>query len=271
MNAPASIEVKVVFDAALRGRRGPTRVVPHTRTAGKRGWHVLGCFHLLVAASLYYGIWWRVDPFLYMTLMLKMPVQMDLNAAAGIFGVPGASQGPRSADASTTTLPASTSARTSQVVMGSATYGWLTLSSVSAGALSLAAGAAMARFRGTPWRRSTRVVVLLITFGLVLWSLLEWRAYGREYPPNHLRLWMGGVLLFAFAVGLLLGRFARGTTKLAAGMLLLSGAGTAAALFLGARVDAIEPLHATPARLAAAFGIHSAYGWILIPVLRWLR
>lgn len=266
MTTPSTIEVKVVFDSALRGRRGTVRVTPHTRAEGARSWHALGIVHLLVAAALYYGIWWRVDPFLYMTLMMKTPVEMDLGAAAGMFGVPGASDATRAEKSA-----ASAAVRKTQTTLGSAVVGWLAVSTASACALALAAGAGWARFRGGGFARFA--LMLAIFMGIVLWlaAFLEWRAYGPAYPPKHLRLWMGGLVVLCGFVGLLMGRFARGLSKFAAFALILAGVGTVIAIHLGARNEAIEPPYATGTALAAAFAIHSAYGWLTLPLLRWMR
>src|SRR3990172_2018373 len=86
MTTSAPLEVKVIFDASSRGRRRPTRRVSHSpRVSRSSPWIVLGLLNFLAAGGLYYATWWRVDPFIYMTLMLKTPVDMDLNMAAGIF------------------------------------------------------------------------------------------------------------------------------------------------------------------------------------------
>jgi hypothetical protein len=266
MSSPSTIEVKVVFDSTLRGRRGTVRVTPHTRAEGARSWRALGVVHLLVAAALYYGIWWRVDPFLYMTLMMKTPVEVDLGAAAGMFGVPGATQATRAEKAE-----ASIAVRKTQTAVGSTVLGWLTVSTASACALALAAGAGWARFRSSGFTRSAWLLVVLGTFALWLAAFLEWRAYGAAYPPKHLRVGMGGVVVLCGFIGLLMGRFARGLSKFAAFALILGGVGTVVAIQLGAQYEAIEPAYATGTALAIAFAVHSAYGWLTLPLLRWLR
>jgi len=266
MTSPSVVEVKVVFDAASRGRRGAVRVAPHTRAEGARAWHALGVVHLLVAAALYYGIWWRVDPFLYMTLMMKTPVDMDLGAAAGMFGVPGAADEARAEKARV-----SASTRMTQTVLGSTVGGWLALSTASACALALAAGAGWARFRGSGLRRAAWFIAVLAALVVVVSAYVEWQKYERAYPPNHLRCWMGGVVLLFGAIGLLLGRLARGLSTLAGITLIIAGVGTVAAMLLGARHDAIEPQYATAAALAIAFGVHSAYGWLTLMLVRWVR
>lgn len=266
MTSPSTIEVKVVFDSTSRGRRGTVRVTSHTRAEGARSWHALGVVHLLVAAALYYGIWWRVDPFLYMTLMMKTPVEVDMGAAAGMFGVPGATVATRAEKAE-----ASVTVRKAQTLLGSTVVGWLTVSTASACAVALAAGAGWARFRGGGFMRFALLTFILGAVVLGLAAFLEWRSYGTGYPPKHLRLWMGGLVALLGCVGLLMGRFARGLSKLAAFALILGGVSTVVAIQLGARYEAIEPQYATGTALAVAFAIHSAYGWLTLPLLSWMR
>lgn len=261
MTSPNAIEVKVVFDASSRGKRGAVRLTPHSRTEGTRSWRVLGAMHLLVAAALYYCIWWKIDPFLYMTLMLKTPVDVDLGAAAGMFGLSGAA----------TPAAPPPSARGAQVAIGSTIYGWLALSTLSTCAVALAGGACWGRFRGGGIIRSAWLITILIALGLWLAAFLVWRNYGTSYPPTHLRMWMGGVVALAAAVGLLLGRSARGMTKLASIALIVAGAGTVVAMFLGDRYDAVEPTYVTATALTIAFALHAGYGLLVLPILRWMR
>jgi len=269
MNTSAPIEVKVIFDASSRGRRKPThRVRSSPRVSRSSPWIILGVFNLLAAGGLYFAAWWRVDPFIYLTLMLKTPVDMDLDQAAGIF-VPRNHE-PREPAAQPLPVSVALSAWTGDTVrkvMGSAAYGWLTLATAAACALSLSAGAALSRIGGSPWRRAGIVLAATLTLVLAVAAFAVWNEYGRKYLPSHLRFGMGGLVLWTASIGLALGRAGRGLARLAAITLILSAVGTVVALYLGSLCGAIPPEQSTPLYLALAFLIHSIYGWIQLPTL----
>lgn len=214
---------------------------------------------------MYVTVWWRIDPFLYMTLMLKTPVAVDLNQMSGVFTGSPRSRPPVEAPAP------GPDARTTQAVMGGTAYGWLTLATAGTFALALAGGAAIGRSRGTQWRRNALVVLIVVVLGLGVAALFVLRGYGWEYTPRQLRVGMCGLTLLTACMGCLLERRARVLGWIAASALVVSAVGTVVALKLGVSSGAIEPHYATPQALTAAFGIHSAYGWILMPVMRWLR
>ena len=273
MTATAPLEVKVIFDASSRGRRKPTRRVSRPpRISRSSPWIVLGVFNLLAAGGVYYATWWRADPFIYLTFMLKTPVDMDLDQAAGIFvprnkavrepvPLPAAQQPPAPA-----ALPQWTG-DTVRKVMGAVGYGWLTLATVAACALSLSGGASLSRIGGSPWRRAGLVLAATLTIAMAVAAFAVWTEYGRTYLPSHLRFGMGGLVLWTAAVGLAFGRAARGLARFAAVTLILSAVGTVVGLYLGSQCGAIPTEQSTPLYLALAFLVHSLYGWIQFPIL----
>jgi len=269
MNALTPIEVKVIFDASSRGRRKPThRVRSSPRVSRSSPWIVLGVFNLLAAGGLYYAAWWRVDPFIYLTLMLKTPVDMDLDQAAGIF-IPRNHE-PREPAAQPLPVSVASSPWTGDTVrkvMGTAAYGWLTLATAAACALALSCGAVFGRIGGSPWRRAGIVLAATLTLALAAAVFVVWSEYGRKYLPIHLRFGMGGLALWTASIGLALGRAARGLARFAAFTLILSAVGTVVALYLGAQCGAIPPEQSTSLYLTLAFLIHSIYGWIQLPML----
>lgn len=273
MNTSAPLEVKVIFDASSRGRRRPMpRARASPRVSRAWPWIVLGLFNLLAAGGLYYATWWRVDPFLYLTLMLKTPVDLDLDQAAGIF-VPRNNE-PREPASSTPAPPSSVptalprwTGDAVRKVMGAAAYGWLTLATAAACTLSLSAGVAWSRIGGAPWRRAGVILAATLTLALAVAVFVVWNQYGKQYLPSHLRIGMGGLVLLSAFTGLAVGRAARGLSRIAAIALIISAIGTVIALYLGYRCGAIPPEQATPLYLFLAFLIHSGYGWIQLPVL----
>ena len=273
MNTSAPLEVKVVFNASSRGQRKPTRIVSRPQRVSRSShWIVLGLLNLLSAGGLYYATWWRVDPFIYLTLMLKTPVDVDLNMAAGIF-VPRPTEPrepappPAVEQPSPPSIVPSYTGRTAQIMIGGAAYGWLTLATVAACALSASAGAAMGRVGGSSGRRLGTLLALILTLVLAVATLVVWNQYGQQYLPNHLRIGMGGLGVLCALIGLAIGRAARGLARLAAITLILSAVGTVVGLYLGSRCGAIPPTQATPFCLILAFLVHSGYGWIQLPIL----
>jgi hypothetical protein len=273
MTTSAPLEVKVIFDASSRGRRRPTHRVSHSpRISRSSPWIVLGLLNFLVAGGLYYATWWRVDPYIYLTLMLKTPVDMDLNMAAGIF-VPRPTEPREPAPPPVVEQPSLPSVaptytgRTAQMMIGGAAYGWLTLATLAVCALSASAGAAIGRIGGSRGRRVGTFLALTLTLVLVVAALVVWNQYGQQYLPSHLRIGMGGLGALSALIGLAVGRAARGLARLAAITLILSAVGTVVGLFLGSQCGAIPPAQSTPLYLALAFFIHSGYGWIQLLIL----
>lgn len=273
MTTSTPLEVKVIFDASSRGRRRTTRRVSRPQRISRSSpWIILGILNFLIAGGLYYATWWRVDPFIYMTLMLKTPVDVDLNMAAGIF-MPRPTEPHEPAPLSVVEQPSSPSValsytgRTAQMMIGGAAYGWLTLATLAACALSVSAGAAIGRIGGQRGRRVGTLLALTLTLVLTVAALVVWNQFGRKYLPIHLRMGMGGLVLVTGLVGLAVGRAARGLARLSAITLILSAFGTVTGLYLGSRCGAIPPAQSTPLYLALAFFIHSGYGWIQLPIL----
>jgi len=273
MNTSAPLEVKVIFDASSRGRRKPThRVRSAPRVSRSSPWIILGLLNFLAAGGLYYAAWWRVDPFIYLTLMLKTPVDMDLDQAAGIFVPRNHEPREPAAPPAAQPLPVSVASSpwtgdTVRKVMGAAAYGWLTLATAAACTLALSCGAVFGRIGGSPWRRAGIVLAATLTLVLAVAVFLVWNEYGRKYLPVHLRFGMGGLALWMASIGLALGRAARGLARLAAITLIFSALGTVVALYLGSQCGAIPPEQSTPLYLALAFLIHSIYGWGQLPIL----
>jgi len=273
MNTSAPLEVKVIFDASSQGRHRPTRRVSHSsRVSRSSPWIALGFLNFLAAGGLYYATWWRVDPFIYLTLMLKTPVDMDLNMAAGIF-VPRQNERRELAPPPVVEQPSSPSGapsytgRTAQMMIGGAAYGWLTLATLAACTLSVSAGAAIGRIGGSRGRRVGTLLALTLTLVIAIAALVVWNQYGKQYLPSHLRIGMGGLGALSALIGLAVGRAARGLARLAAITLILSAVGTVVGLYLGSQCGAIPPAQSAPLYLALAFLIHSGYGWIQLPIL----
>lgn len=266
MTTTGPLEIKVIFDAGARRRpgRAAAAALPRSRGESVRGWAVLALMNLIAASAFYYAVWWRVDRELYMILMMKTPVTMDLEAAGSIF-VPSAE--PRSAvrrEPVADSPPGQFAPATAQWLIPTTAYTWLTLATAATCALGLACGAAALRAGGAHWRRFGWVASTLTFVALAGGAYLVWRRFGAAYPPNHLRVGMGGLVLFSTMLGIALGVGARKASRVAAYAILVAAVATSVALFLGAKCGAIEPIYATATALATAFALHSAYGWLLL-------
>ncbi len=270
MPPPAPLEVKTIY-TAQKGRRGPRPAFRRGPATGGVSLVLLGLLNLVAAGGLYYATWWRVDPFLYLTLMMKTPVDVDLEAAGTIFGVPPGGRTGRSERAASEPRLGEPALReppwgkqTAQKVIPIAAYSWLTLATVAVIALSLASGAALGRGGGTVWRRLGVVLTIGTLLGLGFAVYRVWTVYGIQYRPDHLRIGMAGLAFLGLTVGLLIGRGVRGLTRLSAIVLILSALGSALGLYLGSGCGAIDPKQSTPAYLGFVFVIHSAWGWVLL-------
>ena len=268
MASTAPLEIKVVYDSSKRRRRTSYRRVtaPTKRRMGPL--LLVGVLNLAASGGLYYATWWHADPFIYLTLMMKTPVDVDPGAVGAIFGVspeaPSSQKGPGVREQQ----PEGPvwSGKTAQIAIPITSYSWLTLATIAACALSLASGAVLGRAGGSVWRRIGVVMTIIVALGLGYAVFRVWNEYGARFLPNHLRFGMGGLTLLLLMIGLSIGRGARGLTLLAAIVLILSAMGTAASLYVGRKCGAIEPALSTPAYLALAFAIHSVWGWILLVV-----
>jgi hypothetical protein len=237
--------------------------------------------NLIVAGALCYGTWWRVDPYLYMTMMLHTPVPVqgvDLDeAATHILGISPEESGstvPMPAADADSPLPApNPPERTQQyrsdtaqaVIFGSA-YIWLALATIACCVVAASGGASLGRAGGRPIRTFGVIAASGGMLALVYVVYQMWGEYGWQYRPTHWRTGMSLLVLLTAFAGLVVARGARRLTRLAAVLLIVSAAGSVAGLYLGAQAGAIPVEQSTPMFLALVFIIHSLYGWILLPV-----
>jgi len=262
----APLDIKVIYSAS--SRRRPRRWAgSHPARGGVWLWSLVGAANLLAACCLYYGTWWRVDPFLYQTSVLRTPlpgVNLDA-AAAGLLGPAFATATGRSAGAAAplTSVPRPED-QTRATIVGATMYTWLTLTSLAAGLLAFAGGGALggagaARLRHI-WMVLAGVVALVL--GWALYDL--WGRYGWKYPPNHWRVGMGAVVAFCGLLGLMRDRAPLRLCRLAAVVLIVSAVASSVGLYIGSRFEMLQSEHASMAFLATVFVVHSAYGWLLL-------
>jgi len=293
-NAP--VEVQVVFDAskgrkrrAVRPKRSPQRLPSKTpRRAGAMA-IVLGLANVAVAGAFYYATWWKADPEIYLRLVTKTPVPVDIDleqAAAQILGIRKPPSPKRATpvqgstrtnqpDAPSTAIGAGEldfpaakwSGRTTQMAIPIVAYAWLTTSTVSYLLVAMAGGAMLL---GGPSRR--RVGVVLAVFGVVGLGAGAYYVYSNfgTYRPTDLRCGMGLFALLGVAIGSVLGRGGRKIARAASACLLLAAVVTAAGLYVWGQCGALKAEHFTPQFIAMAFAVHAAWGGVLVVFSRWV-
>ena len=233
-------------------------------------WLLVGTVSLIAVGALTYATWWPADKFIYLTFTWKTPiVGVDAEAAAGALFpnlAAGAEIEPTLPPVEEPVVTPKYVGETATIIIVTAGYAWLTVSTIAVCALALSAGAVFGRVGGAPIRR----------FGVILAGggvlILAWLAfdilseYDRGFPPSYLRAWMAGLVCLSAAVGLAIGRGVRGLTRLAAVTVILAAAGTTVGLYLGGQCGAVPAERSAPMILLLAFVIHSLYGWILLPL-----
>ena len=272
MTTPAPLEVSVVYSASkYRARRKPG--IHASRATGSRSYLILGVLNLIAAAALYYGVWWQADRFFYVRFIMKGNIPgLDLSQMADIFApaIAGSPEAQPHLQPEPTPVAAPRyTGDTGNAVMGVTVFSWLTLAMLATCALGLAAGTALGRAGGPRWQHLGRLATPGLLVVLALAGYAVWAGYGTKYPPNHLRLGMGGLVLLAALLGTAIGRGVRWWTLGAAFTIILSGVGSAVGLYLATLcglVTADELPLGVLFSSALAFVFHSFWGWLLVGI-----
>lgn len=272
MKPNSPIDIKVIYGSSSK-QPGPP--VKRGGTAKKTNaiWS-LALINMFVSGALYYGTWWEVDPFLYMTLIMKTPLAVDVDldaAAAAMFGIQPSSRKPRTlpADQSPETKQQTQwSGKTSQFIIPLMSYMWLTLATVASGLLAMSSGSLLSKARSGQSKLTGRVCIgvtllILITFIVIIWS-----RYGVGYHPNHLRIGMAGFVLLCLTVGLTLAARSSGLARLSSIGLIVSACCSVLGIIFGYYCGAIESEYYTFVFIVLVFLIHSGWGWILFFLLK---
>lgn len=234
--------------------------------------------NLFMALALGYATWWPADHFLVQKFCFNTPLlttdpetgslkAMDIDEVGRMFGIvprPGSERLPLPS-ADTSKSPEANGVRDATILWATG-YGWLTLSTIACAALALSGGAAWGRAGGPALRR---VGVILFGGGLLglAWAAYEsYSRYAAKFPPDHLRWGMIGLLTLLLFMGVMIGRGVRGLARCAAILLILSAAGSAVGLYLGAQCGALSPERSTFLTMCGVFVVHSLYGWLLLPI-----
>ncbi|MEK6798283.1 MAG: hypothetical protein AABZ12_04910 [Planctomycetota bacterium] len=274
MSSTSPIEVTVVFDASRGGRKRLRATRLGVARPGRVMRLALGLSTFIVVGANYYVAWWKVDPFLYLTMMMKTPVTVanssGLSQAGAIFGLPPSrSTAPSDVDAVQPAVPAppALSTTAAQGIIWGGAYGWLTLCTVALCSLGVVAGAMLRSALGG-WIRAVGVIgVLCVGAGLAYGIYWELMTHG-TFLSTHIRVGMGGVVALFVGTGLATHASPRRWARASGILTVFAALGTVAGIYLGNRADAIEPQYATPLALATAFAIHSAWGFVMLTASR---
>lgn len=295
MGSARPLEIKVVYPAARRRRTaGATRV---RRTSGAGLSALVGVLSLSAAAGLYYATLWPIDRFIGNIFFYKLPLftPEQADAVSMIFSgqpVDPAMRGARSLDGpvrrvgrnkNSDTPAADKTAATgtnvpktprespvAQTIVITA-LSWQTLSVVTAAMLAIAGGAAWVGVLGRGVRPLARTGVALALLVLAAGTIFVWFRYKFGFPLDAVRLGIGGLLVLALLLGLAFGHGGRVATRFAGVGLVAAALCTAVALYIGWRCAAVDAGYASLSFLAQAFLIHSAFGWLLLPLAGRLR
>ena len=277
MSSAPPLDITVVYSRSSRGRRRSGRYV--RSGSGAAGFVRLGLLNLLVAGALYYGTWWWVDPDLQVKIIMHTEFsgvgsddlvgQLIPDRHSRLAGrtdpAKPKSRSAAKAKAAVAKAPTVQGLTSKGVVFGASLYGWEALSTLSFCALALTSGAILRRGGNT----RIRIVIAVVAAGLVCvltWKVYSlWTRYG-GYVPSELRYGSGAAMAAALLLGLLFAQKARRLMRLSAALLILSAGCTVWGLHVGVQSNALDPKYATPAYLAVAFAVHSAWGWILISI-----
>ncbi len=285
MSTQTPVEVQVVFDASKgRGRRSARRTVSPKSLPPARGGSggvfglVLGLVSIVVSGGFYYVTWWKADPEIYLRLLTKTPVALDVDmdaVAAQMFGIqmppkskvkPGAQPETDAGDvaASDSEFPlAKWSGQATQVAIPAVAYSWLTMSSLSYLLVAMAGGAVV--FGGASLRRVGFVITVLSVLGVGIGAYYVYSEFG-WYRPTDLRFGMGILVLLALGVGSVVGRGGRRVTRIASVSLILAAVVTGAGLYVGGQCGAVKIEHFSLQFIAIAFAVHAAWGLVLFPL-----
>ena len=280
MSSASPLHITVVYSRSSRGRRRSGRYIGSASAAAAL--LRLGLLNLLVAGALYYGTWWRVDP----VLLVKILVHTEFRGVGSddlveqlipdrhsprragegrTHAAKPMSQLAAKGKAIVAKAPTVQGLTSRGAVFGASLYGWEALSTLSICALALASGAMLRRGGDKRIHIATAVIAAGLCCVLT-WKVYSlWTHYG-GYVPSELRFGSAAAMAAATLLGLLFAQKTRRITRLAAALLILSAGGTVWGLHVGVQSNALDPKYATTAYLAAAFAVHSAWGWILIPL-----
>jgi hypothetical protein len=279
MTRTTPLEIKVVYDASLGRRRAGAVSLTRYRKSSRTALMLLfGAANLSVAACAYYVTWWKVDPFMNVTLFMRTPLTgvklSDVSRAI----VPDPANRSATEPASTPTpsdadsSPVTFSPQTTQVILGSTKYAWLTLATVSACALAAAGGALLGSARIDMFRRMGIILFLGALLVLSYVGGSTWNEYGWQFPTRTVRYGMAGVVVLGAALGLVLSTRARLFCRLGTITTLIAALGTVAGLYLGHLAGAIPSSQISASYLATAFMIHSSWALVLWPLTSiWAR
>ena len=142
--------------------------------------------------------------------------------------------------------------KTATTVIGVTAYAWLTMSTISFCALALAGGTAIVRVGGAALHRLGLILVVAGAIALIWQTYEVYTEYKLAFPPNALRIGMGALVIWFFPAGMAFNRAHVGIMRLAAISLILAGACTTVAVYLGHQSGVIEQEWAGPIVLLLA-------------------
>lgn len=287
MDQTTPLDIKVIYSADKKRR--PVSAPLSLRTSpderkGDRSEPVVGAranaplllasFNLLLTIGFTYFTWWPVDRFITVDVfMLQVPVvEIDMDAAAAqIFGIvpePDLISDVAPSAATPEQPPARFEGQTAAAVIGAAGLGWLTLATIGNCILALACGAGLGSRASSFLRRSCFALTVLSVMLLAGVCYAVWTKYGRAYPPDYHRAWMGALVLMFVFWGVARGRSAGSLFRTGAVAMLLSAVGAVVGLYLWSQCGVRVGLEAIGVIGYAFVAVQWVYGVALWPTAR---
>lgn len=278
MSTSTTPEIKVIYSASGRTSRA---VRPRTSTGFGTFAPAVGFAGLIVAVVMFYATWWPINTYVGTTVILKAPMQLSpANADALSRTFSGGARRPagranRSAPRARIEEPAEPAApvvkyqglAARNVIVGTA-LSWQALASTAFCVLALAAGAAWSTGLAARLKSVACILSGLTAIVLLVMGTFVWLKYGGGFPVAAARAVIAGLILLALLLGIGFGRGGRRANFVAGVLIILAAAGSAAGLHLWTQAGALAGTQASLGFMALVFCVHSAFGWLLLPLSR---
>lgn len=244
---------------------------------------LIGLLHLLVASGVFYAVWWPIDKWMAVTIMMKVPLPIDAIAKMGEQGSgiawlllgaeletrpaadnPDAGDGNGAPDFAARLLYPM---RARGAIAGATMYAWQGLMASVVFLWALAAGKRIGGSAGPSAPRAFGWAAWTVAAALGGWAAVTWMQSGRMFAVSAGQIGLGGLGVLFFLIGAAIGFRGRAVEYAAALWLILSAAASVVALTLADRCDALEPAQAATAFKLLVFTAQSAYGWLVLAAL----
>ncbi len=275
MDSTQTLDIKVVY-SATKGA-SPRKPVSVSPAGGSPRWlGALGLSAMVVAASLCFAAWWRVDTEIRLIWMFKTPVQgLNPDSASKLFEdsltAGNAHQArPENPQANPSSEPRIVGVTARNVIVGTGVV-WLAVVTIACCALTFAAGTVAGRNLSGLTRGGLACAAMACLAGMCWIGFGIWQDHKWGYEPRTMRIGMSSLVVLFAVFGAAVGNPTQKKWRTASLALIASAVASILALYLGKETGAIKPEYATLTVLVTVFVAQSFYGWILWPIASRVR